>query len=426
MAVYRTTFMSHAHADNEECKDYAMRLRARGIDVWIDLSNLQTGHMLGEEIEKQLKAREALVYMMTPESLESFWVRMETQAYLGEMAKNPRKMMIPVRLKVCNVPPFMNAMKWIDAVGRSREEVANEIAQALLLKDGPGTAEEPPQTEWPKPNIIERDEIGIVAGLAKLGYEGWRDRRSGVKYIISPVAPIPEGKKFIMGSDKSRDKQANDNETPQVSMPLGAYEIGKYPLTVAEYGLFVEATHRAAPKSGYNNLSWEEQKKRPEHPVVNISWNDAQKYAKWLGEVTGEKWRLPSEAEWEKAARGTDGRIYPWGNEWDASKANTAEKGPHDTTPVGMYPQGASPYGVMDMAGNVWEWTNTVYKEYPYDAEDGRDNLNSINTRVLRGGSWLSNSRNARAANRVNRRLDDSNYNGGARLAVSRFAAGSK
>ncbi len=134
MTAYRTTFMSHAHADNEECADYAMRLRAKGIDVWIDLTSLQTGHMLGEEIERQLKVRRALVYMMTPDSLESFWVRMETQAYLGEMAKDQTKIMIPVRLKACIVPPFMNAMKWIDAVGRSREEVAEEIAQALEIR----------------------------------------------------------------------------------------------------------------------------------------------------------------------------------------------------------------------------------------------------------------------------------------------------
>ena len=171
---------------------------------------------------------------------------------------------------------------------------------------------------------------------------------------------------------------------------------------------------------------WEEQKKRPDHPVVFVSWYDALAYTKWLSAVTGRQWKLPSEAEWEKAARGTEGKIYPWGDEWDARKANTAEQGPKETTPVGMYPQGASIYGVMDMAGNVWEWTNTVYKEYPYDAEDGREDENSTNDRVLRDGSWSGDARYARAAGRYNRRPDYSSNYRGFRLACFALSAGSK
>ena len=265
--------------------------------------------------------------------------------------------------------------------------------------------------------ILEQLQSILPQSLRRLGYTVIV--YEGHEVIIPPVCAIPAGE-FLMGSDKRKDKEARDNELPQHRVRLEEYAIGKYPLTVAEYGMFVEATHRAAPRD------WDTQKKRPEHPVVYVSWEDVQAYAKWLGEVTGEKWRLPSEAEWEKAARGTDGRIYPWGNEWDASRANTWEKGPHETTPVGSYPQGASPYGVMDMAGNVWEWTNTVYKEYPYDAGDGREDVNSINTRVLRGGSWGGISGLARAASRFSNWQDVSNNYGGARLAVSRFAAGSK
>ncbi len=120
-------------------------------------------------------------------------------------------------------------------------------------------------------------------------------------------------------------------------------------------------------------------------------------YAKWLAERTGQPWRLPSEAEWEKAARGTDGQIYPWGDTFDASRANTDEGKKGGTTPVGSYPSGASPFGALDMAGNVWEWTNTVYKPYPYVATDGRERLDSTENRVLRGGSWYFNLPGARA-----------------------------
>src|SRR5262249_5019358 len=147
--------------------------------------------------------------------------------------------------------------------------------------------------------------------------------------------------------------------------------------------------------------SWRRQQQRPDHPVVNITWSAARAYAVWLAQLTGASWRLPTEAEWEKAARGTQGRIYPWGNQWDKTRANTKEGGPSDTTAVGTYPTGASPYGVQDMAGNVWEWTSTLYGSYPYSQDDGRENPDSAGNRVLRGGSWNNGREQARAAYRL-------------------------
>jgi serine/threonine-protein kinase len=189
---------------------------------------------------------------------------------------------------------------------------------------------------------------------------------------------IPAGE-FLMGSDKKKDKQALDNETPQHTLNLGEFRIARYPVTNAQYLEFVRTTKYKAPEhwKGGAIPTGKEQ-----HPVVNVTWKDVQAFCQWANV------RSPSEAEWEKAARGTDGRIWPWGNDAPTKEHCNFGMNVGDTTPVGKYLKGASPYGVMDMAGNVWEWTGSLYKPYPYRADDGRENPEGDGTRTLRGGSW--------------------------------------
>ncbi|MBN8517176.1 MAG: SUMF1/EgtB/PvdO family nonheme iron enzyme [Candidatus Accumulibacter sp.] len=141
-----------------------------------------------------------------------------------------------------------------------------------------------------------------------------------------------------------------------------------------------------------------------------MSWQDALAYCRWLAAVTGKAVTLPSEAEWEKAARGaSDARAYPWGDAFDAARCNAAESGFGDTTPVGIFASGASPYGCLDMAGNVWEWTRSLWGKdwdkpefgYPYDPSDvQRENLDAPDEvwRVVRGGSWSGRRDLARCA----------------------------
>ena len=190
---------------------------------------------------------------------------------------------------------------------------------------------------------------------------------------------IPAGE-FLMGSADG-DALAEPNEKPQRRVYLDAYWIHKYLVTVGQYRRFCRSTRREMP---YNvRLAWQQ-----DQPMTDIYWDDATLYADWAGVV------LPTEAQWEKAARGTDGRTYPWGNVWDPSKCNNdvGDKGPKRTTVVGNYPDGTSPYGVLDMAGNVGEWCGDWYDAGYYVDAPRRNPTGppSGGKFVLRGGSWLN------------------------------------
>ena len=202
---------------------------------------------------------------------------------------------------------------------------------------------------------------------------------------------IPAGL-FLMGSPPADDIPYE--ETPQHEVDLPAYRIGKYPVTNQQYAEFVSQTGYLGPKKvGW--LGKTPPRKMLDHPVVAVSWFDALAYCQWLSEKTGRPYRLPTEAEWEKAARGTDGRIYPWGDEWDAGRCNCSSS---QTTAVIEHESGQSSYGCYDMVGNVWEWTSTLWGPdwqesdfaYPYQSGDGREDLNADDTiyRIFRGGSF--------------------------------------
>jgi formylglycine-generating enzyme required for sulfatase activity len=208
------------------------------------------------------------------------------------------------------------------------------------------------------------------------------------------MVTIPAGA-FLMGSDAQLDRNARLDERSQHTVHLPAYALARTPVTNEQYAAFVRASGHDPPSHWPGGRP---PARRLKHPVVRVSWYDARAYCDWLAAVTGKPYRLPSEAEWEKGARGTDGRIYPWGNRWDATRCNTKESGREDASPVALYPQGASPYGLLDMAGNVWEWTSSLDAGYPFQAGDGRQDPDPVDPRVLRGGSWLDFFDSARAA----------------------------
>lgn len=223
---------------------------------------------------------------------------------------------------------------------------------------------------------------------------------------------VPAGS-FVMGSN---DPAAPAWEQPQHTVELPAYYIGKYPITNQQYAEFL-SRERAVLEP--NKEDWFNRKPQPEKrnfPVTSVSWLDAQAYCRWLSGVTNKKYRLPTEAEWEKAARGENGRIYPWGDEWQNGRCNAGGGG---KTAVTAYDDFPSPYGCADMVGNVQEWVSTLWGEdrkqcaypYPYQPHDGREHPEADPQRprlrrIHRGGAFNDELSQCRCAARDHARAD--------------------
>jgi formylglycine-generating enzyme required for sulfatase activity len=228
------------------------------------------------------------------------------------------------------------------------------------------------------------EPINVAMEVKKSEGSGVGGRESGVKRIKEKgkelkgdveMVYIPAGK-FIMGSDERMP-----DETPSHEVYVKAFYIDKYEVTNGRYEKFVKETGHRKPLHWVTGTYPEG---KGNHPVVFVSWFDAFDYCKWTGK------RLPAESEWEKAARGADGRKLPWGNYMDSEKANMPISEIGDTTPVGSYEAGKSPYGLYDMAGNVYEWVEEWYYLYPGSLAKGKDyeKYAGKKNKILKGGSW--------------------------------------
>ena len=250
----------------------------------------------------------------------------------------------------------------------------------------------------------EEPELGMAHTHRQVGA---RTGEHGVDRLPVPVTiPVPAGP-FWMGSSPD-DPDAYENEKPRRQVDLPAYEIGRYPVTNAEYACFLAHNpDYPVPRQDEGSAhphNWDSQarsypKGQADHPVVLVSWEDAMAYCRWLRQVTGEHHRLPTEEEWEKAARGglPAACRYPWGDTWQADCCNTQETAQNGTTPVREFERtNHSPLGAIDMAGNVWEWTDSWYERYP-DSRHRSLHYGRL-YRVVRGGSWRNAHREARGS----------------------------
>jgi formylglycine-generating enzyme required for sulfatase activity len=204
---------------------------------------------------------------------------------------------------------------------------------------------------------------------------------------------IPAGP-FIMGNDSGPA-----DERPAHAVNLRAFAIDRLPVTNMQFAEFLQSAGLTGSRGERlydhddtdarihrHENRWLADPGAEQHPVVEASWAGARAYCEWR------KLRLPTEAEWEKAARGSDGRRFPWGNEPPDSRRARFAAGWHDTTAVDAHPAGASPYGVLDLAGNAWEWVSSAYRPYPYRADDGREDQTPGPIRVTRGGGQDSSA----------------------------------
>ncbi|MBI4785819.1 MAG: SUMF1/EgtB/PvdO family nonheme iron enzyme [Chloroflexi bacterium] len=346
---------------------------ARGLDGFFDGYSIQPGDLIPARIALGLEDCDVYVPILSPASLASPWSDLEINTAITlsrERGRNGRPRIISVIAEPCSVPVLLRAMLYVDFVGRY-----DEALRALLTVFGVSVASQPQVTIPPTPQIVIPPAPELPRTITG---------KDGKEMLL-----IPAGE-FVMGSDERKEEQ------PPHKVYSDAFYISRYPVTNAEYKKFVDATKHRVPDH------WKSEQiphGKENHPVVYVSWQDAADYAQWADV------RLPTEAEWEKAASWDDAkkekRRYPWGNEFHAKKCNASESKIGDTTPVGKYSsQGDSFYGIGDMAGNVWEWCADWYDEsyYRNSPERNPQGPDSGQIHVLRGGSWFYDLGYARCA----------------------------
>jgi formylglycine-generating enzyme required for sulfatase activity len=377
-------FLCHATQDKPAVRELHKRLAAeKWIEPWLDEESLLPGQDVDREIYKAVRDSDAIIICLSKISVaKEGYLNKEIRRALDAADEKPEGAIyiIPLRLDDCS-PSFegLKKLHWVDYfTPNAHEKLIKSLrlrADALKIETSESSKSEPVSNPVP---AAEK----YTSGGRPVYVFGNMDF---VKVLAND---------FYMGVDDI------DAAKPQhlVYQLNQDFYMARFPVTNLQYSMYTRELGEPVVFK----------KEKADHPVVNVSWHDAQKYIAWMNKKYGSQlpagfcFRLPSEAEWERAARGTAGNEYPWGNTFGENRCNSGEGGIRDTTPVGKYsPKGDSPEGCADMAGNVWEWTRSLYDfKYPYRFDDGREDENASDSvaRVLRGSTRFNVDKDKRCA----------------------------
>jgi formylglycine-generating enzyme required for sulfatase activity len=438
-----STFISYSRVNSAFVVRLAKDLKNAGFDVWLDQLDIPKGARWDDEIEAAVERSSTFMIVLAPESIESQNVKDEL-SYAIDTGKH----ILPVVIRPCKIPLRLRRFQYVDFTDKPYKDSLSDIKHLLSntqriprapvekpiyekedqvpLVTGPLIPRELPAKPEPfkefQPegeNRLRKFALPIVLGLVAMAtiavisvYANTSRRNSEAPaesflptstpteeilptegptttpvpppvQITDPRGAVPmrlvSGGEFMMGSAAGLP-----NASLEQTISIDSFYIDTYEVTNVMYRTCVEAGACQFPKR-VNSVTRVAYYTRPEfdnYPVVYVDWYMANSFCAWRGA------RLPTEAEWEKAARGTEGRTYPWGEEISSTEANYAGA-QNDTASVFDFANGMSPYGVHNMAGNVAEWTNSLFVGYPYSAMDGREDPNVTGDRVIRGGSWV-------------------------------------
>ncbi len=393
-------FFCRAGADEPAARELYRRVSHESwIEAHLDQQQLLRGQDWESSIELVAEIADAVIVCLTRTSVTKRGCappELPVIPYQTNREPGGTFCIIPVRFNESELSASARDCQYIDYFPRNNRDTAyrgllaklRDRAQALGILAAHSGAEPSLQRQRPELHPVTQG-TGLKAKSQLL--------RSRITSTRDPVyhfggiafAMVPAGR-FVMGS-QDRDADAYWFEKPPhtVDIPYDYY-MARFPVTNEEYAQYAEATHLEHPVR--------EWKSKPDHPVVNVDWDEAVGYCHWLNQLLSAELpfdlqiRLPTEAEWEKAARGTEGWVYAWGNVFEPGLCNSHESGRGHTTAVELHsPTGDSPYGCACMCGNVWEWTHSRFQDYPYRADDGREEQTQLGD-VRQVGSEKSNA----------------------------------
>lgn len=377
----KQVFVSHSSVDAELAHRLAQDLQANGYDVFITPDSIHPGEKWVPAINRGLEESGIFLVLLTPHAVQSGWVHEETNAAITLVNTGEMRLFL-LDVAPCQPPLLWRQRQWLPFAPDAYSHHLVRLLDALAGK-----------------TATPRVQVGVPPAIPpppQPASNSFVHEKTGLEFVR-----IPAGE-FLYGYDKKKRH-------------LPEYWISKTPVTQAVYRRFIAANPQQdvpfANADWAKPYNWDAQKRmhpadKADHPVVLVSWVDAVAFCEWAG------LQLPTEEEWKKAARGTDGSFYPWGDNEPTDKLCNFNGNVGGTTPVGRYSSsGDSPYGCVDMRGNVWEWCLNKY-ENPEDTTIDQSNAR----RVLHGGSWLNLDYGDRTASRNYRTPDFRNYDVGFRV----------